>query len=185
MRRILASASGALALLLAISAQAEIFKCVAPNGDVRFTSDASQCPNAAPHAPKEAALQRVERSEAPLASARPGALGGARRSSLPAAHDASTADEASWRNKKREAESNLRVLEAARERVLAAVRWCNKGHSVTTENPRTGIRQQVSCDEIDAERHKLERELDETRSYLETGLEEECRRAGCMPGWIR
>jgi hypothetical protein len=69
--------------------------------------------------------------------------------------------------------------------VLAAVRWCNKGHGVTTENPRTGIREQVSCSEIDAERARLEPELEERRAYLATGLEEECRQAGCMPGWIR
>jgi hypothetical protein len=182
MRRILIAA--ALACALAASVRAEIFKCVGANGDVRFTSDASQCPNAAPHAPKPGALQRVEKSEAPLASARPGALTTTRRAA-PAAHDTSAAAEGVWRGKKAEAERNLRTLEVAHERVIAAVRWCNKGHSVTTENPRTGLRQQVPCEDIDADRVKIEAELAKTRAYLEAGLEEECRQAGCMPGWIR
>jgi hypothetical protein len=31
----------------------------------------------------------------------------------------------------------------------------------------------------------LEKQQEETRAYLDEGLEEECRRAGCLPGWIR
>jgi hypothetical protein len=178
-----AALSAVVALALAASAQAEIFKCVGPNGDVRFTSNAAQCPNAAPHAPKDSALQRIEKPEAPLASARPGSS--VHPTAAPAARDTSAAAEASWREKKAEAERNLRSLEVARERVLAAVRWCNKGHGVTTENPRTGIREQVRCKDIDADRAKIERELEKARTLLATGLEEECREAGCMPGWIR
>jgi hypothetical protein len=174
----------AAVLALAAPAQAEIFKCVGPNGDVRFTSDASQCPNAAPHAPKPGALQRVEKGPPPLASARPGAPTSARRLS-PASHDMSAAAEATWRQKKEEAERNVRTLEAQHERVLAAVRWCNKGHGVTTEDPRTGIRTPISCSQIDAERAQIEGDLERAHVYLETGLEEECRAAGCLPGWLR
>jgi hypothetical protein len=180
-----AALSAAVALVLAASAQAEIFRCVGPNGDVRFTSNAAQCPNAPPHAPKEGALQRVEKPQAPLTSARPGSTASAHRTAGPAARDTSAAAEATWREKKAEAERTLHTLEAAHERVLAAVHWCNKGHSVTTENPRTGLREQVPCDDIDADRAKLERELEQARAVLATGLEEECREAGCMPGWIR
>jgi hypothetical protein len=183
MRAALIAASVAIAFTS--SARAEIFKCVGPNGDVRFTSNAAQCPNASPHAPKEGALQRVDKAEAPLTSARPGSLAGARRTAGPAARDTSAASEAAWRDKKAEAEQNVRTLEVALERVRAAVRWCNKGHGVTTENPRTGIREQVPCEEIDADHAELERELEKARTYLETGLEEECRLAGCMPGWLR
>jgi len=179
-----AALGAAVALAIAASAQAEIFRCVGPNGAVRFTSSASQCPNAAPHAPKEGALQRVEKPAAPLASARPGSSS-AHRTAVPAARDPSAATEAAWRERKAEAERNLRTLEAAQERVLAAVHWCNKGHSVTTEDPRTGLREQVPCKDIDADRAKIARELEQAREVLATGLEEECREAGCMPGWIR
>jgi hypothetical protein len=185
MRALLFAAASAFAV--ASAAPAEIFKCVGPNGDVRFTSNAAQCPNTAPHAPKDGALQRVEKAEAPLTSARPGALTNVRRSAAPAARDAAaaSASESAWRNKRAEAERNLRTLEAAHEQVMAAVRWCNKGHGVTTENTRTGIRQQVPCGDIDADRVKIESELASARGYLATGLEEECRQAGCLPGWIR
>jgi hypothetical protein len=179
-----ATLAAAVALVLAASAQSEIFKCVGLNGDVRFTSSAAQCPNAAPHAPKQGALQRVEKPVVPLASARPGSSS-TRRSGAPAARDTSAAAEATWREKKAEAERNLRTLEAAHERVLAAVHWCNRGHNVTTEDPRTGLREQVPCKDIDADRAEIARELEKAREVLETGLEEECRAAGCMPGWIR
>jgi hypothetical protein len=173
----------ALALALPAAASAEIFKCVGPNGEVRFTSNAGECPNATPHAPKADAVQRATKSAAPLATARPGAAASARRSAAPAAQD--TGAEALWRGKRREAERAARVLEGEHDRVLAAVRWCNKGHGVVTENPRTGIRESVPCSAIAAERHRIESELAKARRYLESGLEEECRQAGCMPGWIR
>jgi hypothetical protein len=179
MRRWLATV---LALALPAAAHAEIFKCVGPNGEVRFTSDAAQCPDAAPHAPK-AAIQRAPKAAAPLTSARPGAAAGARRSAAPGAQDSGA--EAVWRAKRREAEQNARVLESERERVLAAVRWCNKGHGVVTEDPRTGIRESIPCSAIAAERERVEAELEKARAYLESGLEDECRQAGCMPGWIR
>ncbi len=177
-------AAVAAVLALAAAAPAEIFKCVGPNGEVRFTSSAAQCPNALPHAPKEAALQQVEKREAPLASARPGAVANARRGA-PAAPDASAESEAAWREKKAEAERNLRHLESAHDRILDAVRWCNEGYGVTKENPRTGLRQSVSCDDVDGERSRIEAELERARAYHAEGLEEECRQAGCMPGWIR
>jgi hypothetical protein len=43
----------------------------------------------------------------------------------------------------------------------------------------------VRCRDVDAERTNIERELEKARTLLATGLEEECREAGCMPGWLR
>jgi hypothetical protein len=173
-----------VAFTLGAPAQAEIFKCVGPNGDVRFTSDAAQCPNAAPHAPKEIAVQRVAKAQPRLASARPGAPAKL-RSGPPPPSAPSAAMEATWRGKKQEAENTVRTLEAAQKRILAAVRWCNKGYGVAKENARTGLREQVPCDDVDAEKMKIDAELERSRTYLATGLEEECRRAGCLPGWVR
>jgi hypothetical protein len=174
----------AVTLAFASAARAEIYRCVSANGEVRFTGDASQCPNAAPHAPRAETLQRAERPEAPLASARPGVGASGRRPAAPA-REASGAEEAAWREKKAEAESKVRSLESDHERVMAAVRWCNKGDGVLKENARTGLREQVSCRSVDADRARIEGQLEEARAYLESGLEEECRQAGCMPGWIR
>jgi hypothetical protein len=180
---------GALAVLaicvaLAAPANAEVFKCVGPNGEIRFTSDAAKCPNAAPHAPKSAAVQRVDGAGPQLATARPGAPARP-RTSAPAAHDESAMQEQAWRQKKSAAEQELRALEAALEHILAAVRWCNKGHGVTKENPRTGLREDVSCENVYDERDRLDGEVEAKRAYVATGLEEECRRTGCLPGWIR
>lgn len=173
----------ALCGALAGPAAGEVFRCVGPNGEIRFTSNAAQCPNAAPHAPK-AAVQRVDGASPQLATARPGAIPRP-RSGAPAAHDDSDLQEQAWRQKKSDAEHRLHTLQAALDHILAAVRWCNKGHGVTKENPRTGLREDVSCEDVYDERDRLEAEAEDARAYVATGLEEECRRTGCLPGWIR
>jgi hypothetical protein len=175
----------ALWLAHAASTEAEIFRCKGPNGEVRFTSDAAQCPNGAPHAGKEGSLQKVEGASAPLASARPGAVTTARRSVPAAAAAASPAAEAKWRKKKTDAVKKVAELEMARAHAHQAVKWCNKGYGVNRENERTGLRDTVPCNQVDEEFAEIERQLAAARDYLATGLEEECRTSGCLPGWIR
>lgn len=174
----------ALALVIcANAASAEIYKCTGPNGDVRFTSNASQCPNAQPHAPKEDAVLRAEKAR-PLVSARPGALTRpARAPAKPA--DASAGSESLWRQKKAEAESKLRELEMQVEYVSRAIKWCNRGNTLWTEDDATGLRKDISCSEVDGEYAALLQQKQEVEQYLAEGLEEECRRAGCLPGWLR
>lgn len=173
----------ALALLTSGPASAEIFKCVGPNGEVTFTSSAAQCPNAQPHVPKEAAVQRIEKAE-PLATARPGAAPIPRRAPAAAADDTAGA-EALWRNKKAEAQARLQQIEAELRYLQAAVRWCNEGNLLWREDPRTGIRKDVPCSDVDAMKTSLDEQKDAVEEYLAEGLEEECRRAGCLPGWLR
>ena len=168
-----------------VAADAEIFRCKGPSGEVRFTSDASQCPSAAPHASKEGSFQKVEPAPTPLASARPGAITAPRRSAPAAAASASPAAEAKWRNKKADAVKKVAELEMARAHALQAVKWCNKGYGVNRENERTGLRDTVPCDQVDDEFAEIEGQLSAAREYLTTGLEEECRTSGCLPGWIR
>jgi hypothetical protein len=169
--------------LLASAAHAEIFKCVGPNGDVRFTSSAAQCPNAQPHKPSDAAVQRIEKDR-PLATARPGAASG-RRHSPAAATDESAGSEALWRNKKAEATQHLQDVEAQLAHIQKAVRWCNDGNLLWVEDDRTGIRKDVPCSDIDATKDVLEAEKERAERYIAEGLEEECRRSGCLPGWLR
>ena len=38
---------------------------------------------------------------------------------------------------------------------------------------------------VSREFHDLEQQEAAAREYLATGLPEECRRAGCLPGWLR
>lgn len=183
MRRFLASAFVLLAA--AAPAAAEIYRCVGANGEVRYVSSAAQCPNALPVAPKESAVQRVGKSSAPLATARPGATSSSARRAASAAAANDAAQEIAWRNKKAEAERKVQVLEAQEKRLDAAMHWCNKGHEVVRKDPRTGIREEVPCERIQDDHERAEAELETARAYLGSGLEEECRRSGCMPGWIR
>jgi Domain of unknown function (DUF4124) len=173
----------AAAALLATAAQSEIYKCVGPSGDVRFTSSAAQCPNAPPHKPSDAAVQRVEK-ERPLATARPGAVPARRRSPAAAADD-SSGSEALWRGKRAAAAQHLHDVEAQLAHIQKAVRWCNDGNLLWVEDDRTGIRKDIPCSEIDATKEMLEEEQQRVERYLAEGLEEECRRAGCLPGWLR
>jgi len=183
MQRAGSVAALAFALLTSAAAHAEIFKCVGANGEVRFTSNAAQCPNAQPHAPKEVAVQRVEKAQ-PLASARPGAKPAQRRAPVAAVDESAGAEEL-WRTKKAEAQQSLRMIEAELAHLQAAVRWCNDGNLLWVEDERTGIRKDVPCSEVDATKEALEAEKERAEQYLEEGLEEECRRAGCLPGWLR
>jgi len=174
----------ALALLTSSAARAEIFKCVGPNGEVTFVSSAAQCPNAQPLVLKDAAVQRIEKAE-PLASARPGAGPVARRAPAAAAASDSAGAEALWRNKKAEARQRLQRIDAELQYLQAAVRWCNEGNLLWREDPRTGIRKDVPCSDVDAMKASLDEEKERAEGYLAEGLEEECRRAGCLPGWLR
>jgi len=65
------------------------------------------------------------------------------------------------------------------------VRWCNEGRDVYTEDEDTGLRRKIPCREIDARHAELQEERAALRAYLDGGLQEECRKAGCLPGWIR
>ena len=169
--------------LLGSAAHGEIFECVGPNGEVRFTSSAAQCPHAQPHAPSPAAVQKVDKAQ-PLATARPGAAPARRHSPAAAAED-SSGSETLWRNKQIEAKQQLREIEAKLEHMQKAVHWCNDGNALWVEDDRTGIRKGVPCSEIDEMKEQLEDEKQAAQSYLDEGLEEECRRAGCLPGWLR
>lgn len=179
-----ASACAAL-LALAAGANAEIFRCKGPNGEVRFTSDATQCPSAVPHAVKDDAVQRTSSAPAPLATARPGGPASARRSAAVRTAEPSPAAESMWRRRKAEAESKVRELEAEDAHLAEATKWCNKGHGVVRENPRTGLRESVRCADIAGARERVSDELATAREYRDGGLEEECRRSGCLPGWLR
>ena len=64
------------------------------------------------------------------------------------------------------------------------MRRCNRGHALYVED-ETGIRRSYKCRDVDNEYEQAKARLAGLRLYLDDGLEEECRRAGCLPGWIR
>jgi hypothetical protein len=157
-------------------ARPEIYKCVGADGKTLFTSDPSQCPGADRHEPT-GQFEKVPTQSRPSVRNPPARLRG-RGTASPAGN------EALWRGKKLRAEAQLRDLEGRLEYVRRAVVWCNRGHALYTED-ETGIRRGYDCRNVHDAFEETEARLGELRVYLDEGLEEECRRAGCLPGWVR
>jgi hypothetical protein len=168
----------ATALVLGPSqpAGAEIYKCVGPDGKTLFTSDQSQCPGAEHHEP----AGRIQTVPAEAGTSRRRAR--PRRRGRPVGNVGG--NEALWRGKKLRAEAELQDVENRVEYVRQAVGWCNRGHTLYTED-KTGIRRGYDCKNVQNEYQELKARQQGLRLYLDEGLEEECRRAGCLPGWIR
>ena len=177
-------------LLLAAPARAEMYRCTGPDGRPIFTSDASVCPGAARHEPSRD-VQRVPGAapswsgDPALAGEAPGPAG--RRPAPPAARagdDLDDAQAAMWRRKRTQAEEELRGLERGEGELKEIVSWCNRGGELVIED-EVGLRDRYDCDDAREAYERASVRLKELRRYLSGGLEDECRRAGCLPGWIR
>ncbi len=162
----------------ALPAGAEIFKCVGPDGKTVFTSRADACPGATPHRSR-GQVQSVPTSQRPSrAPARRGPP--ARR----ATGQSEEAQAATWKAKRTAAEQERKRVAHNVEAYRRVVTGCNRGSNWWRQD-ETGLKQEFTCDEARATHEKLERRLAELDDYLSSGLAEECRRAGCLPGWIR
>jgi hypothetical protein len=164
-------------LFCSAAAWAELYKCQGADGKMLFTSDRSQCPGAAAHEPG-GEIQRTQPSGPARAPTQLRPAGPA----APVPDDAAEAQV--WRAKRAEAVSALHQTEARLATARQVAGWCNRGHEVFAEDP-DGLRHDVSCEEVDATEQALRREQKRLEAYLGEGLEEECRRAGCLPGWLR
>ncbi len=166
--------------LAAAGAGAEIYRCQGPDGKTIYTSDAAACPGALPHAPSRD-VQRLEGSSAGQdEGAPPGALAGD-GPDLPESEDAQAA---MWKRKRLDAEAELREVDRGIVEFKEVVTWCNRGGDLMLED-KMGVREDYSCDDAQGTYDKLSRRQKELRHYLGGGLEDECRRSGCLPGWIR
>lgn len=174
------------AIVLALSASAvapataDVYRCVGADGRVTFTDDRAACPGAGRHA-LQPRLQRVVE-------------GSSDTQSTPAAPDRRTtasetaeagAEQELWRRKKLQAEATLEAVQKREARLGRTVTGCNRGTEFVTREPETGIKTHVSCDKIRKEYVDTRAKSRQLREYLDDGLEEECRRAGCLPGWVR
>ena len=163
-----------------IAGHAELFRCVGPDGKTVYTDQKSTCPGAEPSQPS-GVVHRATASDAPApgpASASPLAAPG--KATRKNAADASK----QWRQKKVEAEQQVERIHARHEWIKEYVSYCNRGAYVTTRDD-AGIQQVVNCSELKREFHDLEKQEADARAYLDTGLAQECRKAGCLPGWLR
>ena len=64
------------------------------------------------------------------------------------------------------------------------VSWCNRGGELVLEE-RIGMRRDYSCTDARRATTASPRPPTELPRYLDGGLEDECRREGCLPGWVR
>ena len=162
-------------LALASPANTEIYRCTGPDGTVRFTGDASQCPGAKKHESK-GEIQAI-----PVSASSRSRMSPAARAEPAMTEDANAAR---WRGKKLQAQQQLADLEARLPGLRKATGWCNRG-STLYRTDDLGRRRTIKCDDVLKEFEQLEQARDQVSHYLAEGLEEECRRSGCLPGWIR
>lgn len=171
--------SFALATLAPATAYAEIYQCVGPDGRPLYTGDPSACPGASPHQVR-GTLQRVPANRVTAAPAR------FPRAALEAqgAQSAEEAEEATWRARREAAEAELAAISSRVGEFRQLVSWCNRGGNLYLKD-RSGLKRDYSCRDLRGEFEAMNARQAELRAYLQGGLEEECRRAGCLPGWIR
>jgi hypothetical protein len=167
------------------AAAGDLYRCVAADGSVRFTDDPSGCPGAEKHeiqkvlthsapGPSRGAPRGAQ--DTPPAAPAPG-IGGAE------AH-AHAADEATWRGKKETAERELEQARQAIERAHTTVERCNR-HEIQVIGDDKARRLEELCTRANEELATNTERTAELERYLEEGLADECRAAGCLPGWIR
>jgi hypothetical protein len=162
-------------------AAAEIYRCKGPDGKTLFTSSAAACPGAERHDPSRE-VQRVpsDSGEAPGEADVPGALD-AGAEPAPESEDAQAA---MWKRKRTEAEGELRDIDRNFDELEEIVTWCNRGGDLVVED-KVGVREDYSCDEARESYERANGRRKQLKRYLAGGLEDECRRAGCLPGWVR
>jgi len=171
----------ALALVLAAAAPvaAELYRCEGADGRAVFTDQKSACPGAEAYEPVGRVTSAGKSEEASPAPAAPAARG--------LTSPETSAEEIlkrQWQQKKLEAEQAVQQVRDRRDQLQPLVSHCNRGGWVTARDD-AGIKQRVNCSELKREFAGLEEAEAQARDYLDEGLAEDCRRAGCLPGWIR
>lgn len=186
--------ASAIALVLGLGyptlSSAELLRCKDATGKMIYTNNKALCPGAKPFEPRGSVQtpSSAGRSD-PSAASRP-SLGANPAARLQRARerrraaDAQAGEAARWLQKKQDAEKELARILEYRQELRGAVTWCNRGN-VVYDRDSSGIKRTVSCDRIQAEYAGLEDDIQEARDYLENGLPDECRKAGCLPGWLR
>ncbi len=179
LRRRLSTAAPIVAIAIlaasALPAQAGLYRCQLSDGGTTFTDDPSKCPGAREHE----LSGRVETitTHRPAAPAR--AL---RQRSLE--YQVRADQEKQWREKRLRKQEEFVKLGERHEKLRSFVTHCNRGGEVIRRES-TGIKHTISCSRVRSEFTGLEKQREEIRAYLDEGLDDECRRAGCLPGWVR
>ena len=160
-------------------AAADLYRCTQPDGGTVYTNNPATCPGAEKYEPG-GRVQTIPTEEDPV----PGAPAEAARGPSVHQFENERAQKEHWQQKKRMKEEELRELRKRHAQLEEYVTACNRGMEIVSRD-KTGIKYRVSCDRIRMEYQETEALQGPIREYLETGLERECRQAGCLPGWIR
>ena len=157
-------------------ASADLFRCRTADGKVVFTDREDACPGAEPHT-INAEIQTYVPTPAAVAPQSPSAVS-------PQGAQGTDAMEGVWREKKVSTEKELEALEEKWDYLNQYITHCNRNRTILSEKA-SGLRYEVSCKTIRKEHAQVKARMNEARTYLNEGLAEACRRAGCLPGWIR
>lgn len=170
---------------LAAAAEADLLRCMGPDGKWIYTDNKALCPEAKPFEPKgEIQSTRPAPEQAPAAAPENSVKDRLRRAEARRrAAEAEEAEAQSWRDKKSQIEQTLERIQDRRTYLEKFVTLCNRGGLVFARDD-AGIKRTVKCSSIKSQYANLEGEEAKARKDLER-LPEECRRAGCLPGWLR
>jgi hypothetical protein len=160
-------------------ADAELFRCTGPDGRTVFTDCRATCPGADEYEPS-GAVQKISRDS----GSTPAAPMPRRLSTNPSTATTRAGEKADWQRRKSLKQQELDRLEARTADLKGFLIACNRGADIVRRD-ETGIKYRVPCEQIRKEHDDGLARLPRLREYLESGLARECRRAGCLPGWIR
>ncbi|MGH0032825.1 MAG: hypothetical protein ACQGVC_23775 [Myxococcota bacterium] len=188
-RRGLLSALGGAVLLAAVPAGAELLRCMGPDGKMIYTDKKEVCPEAEPFEPKgelqvgSTTGEREQREEAASSSRSRLAERRRRANERMAALEAQQGEEQRWRKKKADLEQEIEKTVARREYLKKFVTNCNRGGIVWARD-EAGIKRKVKCSDIKRQFAEIQEKEQHANARL-AELPEECRKAGCHPGWLR
>lgn len=165
----------ATVLVFAAPSAAELFRCTGPDGETIFTDQRGVCPNEESFEPDAVIHKATDTTTGRAAMAR-------HRQRV--ATRAADSQEQAWKQKKADAQARIDQIQERREKMKPYVNHCNRGGYVTTRDD-AGIEEVVNCSQLRHDFAKLDELEQDAANHLSTVLPEECRKAGCLPGWLR
>jgi hypothetical protein len=160
--------------------RAELLQCEGPDGKTIYTDNKALCPDSTPFEPGGT----LQPGPPPASGSGKGLAGRQQRAADRLLRDQAQEGEAArWRDKKGQLEKALAEIQERRSYLASFLAMCNRGGSVVSRDA-AGIERPVPCKDIRHEHASLEGDEERAQAALDE-LPEECRRAGCLPGWIR
>ncbi len=169
----------AMSVLGATSVEAGIYKCTGPDGKTFFTGDPTACKGAQPHVLKKKVQSVLDDKSSPVLR-----NGGLPVRPPPGARARNDGLQDMWRRKRPAAQQELKQLDERITNMNTVIKACNRGGE-WYQTEASGIRKHIPCEELRSKQADLQKRRTELVEYLRDGLEDECRRAGCQPGWVR